>query len=153
MKHFIYIDNDAINSNILQLNNKLLINNNDETLAQILDNVVGINSENKDQLTSSINLLTKSKSGTDLVNKMFYDNAFNELIKYLYNRDLLKQSNYSIGDYVSIKDTFQLWDLDYLLTIFSGDLVDYFIKNDIDVYTAQFILCNEGKEPNKNSLQ
>ena len=50
MKHFIYIDNDAINSNILQLNNKLLINNNDETLAQILDNVVGINSENKESL-------------------------------------------------------------------------------------------------------
>lgn len=148
MRRFIYLDTDTLNSYIAQIYDGLVQTQETEIQSnQITDKqneltsnlgadadlrVFGKGLEGKIDFTYRH---LKDTSNTELISdvqtKLLHDNAFDQLMNYLFRNNLL--SNHNIGDFIEINDEFYIMDLDYYKKIF-GDkkFLDFLKKSDRD---------------------
>ena len=148
MRRFIYLDTDTLNSYIAQIYDGLVQTQETEIQSnQITDKqneltsnlgadadlkVFGKGLEGKIDFTYRH---LKDTSNTELISdvqtKILHDNAFDQLMNYLFRNNLL--SNHNIGDFIEINDEFYIMDLDYYKKIF-GDkkFLDFLKKSDRD---------------------
>ena len=148
MRRFIYLDTDTLNSYIAQIYDGLVQTQETEIQSnQITDKqneltsnlgadadlkVFGKGLEGKIDFTYRH---LKDTSNTELISdvqtKLLHDNAFDQLMNYLFRNNLL--SNHNIGDFIEINDEFYIMDLDYYKKIF-GDkkFLDFLTKSDRD---------------------
>ena len=148
MRRFIYLDTDTLNSYIAQIYDGLVQTQETEIQSnQITDKqneltsnlgadadlkVFGNGLEGKIDFTYRH---LKDTSNTELISdvqtKLLHDNAFDQLMNYLFRNNLL--SNHNIGDFIEINDEFYIMDLDYYKKIF-GDkkFLDFLKKSDRD---------------------
>lgn len=172
MKHFIYMDTEIVNSYISQLNDGLITKTQTEVGDQTSTSSTETNTDStitsqyklsipaiftagidkKDDFISTATALTQSQSGKELIDKLLHDNAFNLFIKYLEKEDKLKNNICSIGEYVSIKNTFEFWDLDYLIKLFNDEFINYFVASEIEGFKNKFFV-EKGKVPNNSDLK
>lgn len=170
-KHFIYMDTYLLNSYISQFNDGLTTNTHteitDETASTKAENnadptsevnmkfslpgILGVGVARKDELFSSSTSLTDTQIGKELIDKIVHDNAFNQFIKYLNANKLLKQDDYSLGDYVSISGFYEFWDLNYLEMIFNENMINFITDFGVDGF-KQLFNQNKGKMPNKADI-
>lgn len=143
MRRFIYLDTDTLNSYIAQIYDGLVQTQETETQSsQTTDN----QSERTSNLGADADLKVfgkgiegkidftyrhlKDTSNTELISdvqtKLLHDNAFDQLMNYLTQNNLL--SNYSIGDFIEINDEFYIMDLDYYKKIFGDKKFLDFLK-------------------------
>lgn len=152
MRRFIYLDTDTLNSYIAQIYDGLVQTQETETQSsQILDKqsertsnigadtdlkVFGKGIEGKIDFTYRH---LKDTSNTELISdvqtKLLHDNAFDQLMNYLNQNNLL--SNNNIGDFIEINDEFYIMDLEYYKKIF-GDkkFLDFLKKSERDKIQA-----------------
>lgn len=152
MRRFIYLDTDTLNSYIAQIYDGLVQTQETETQSsQILDKqsertsnigadtdlkVFGKGIEGKIDFTYRH---LKDTSNTELISdvqtKLLHDNAFDQLMNYLNQNNLL--SNNNIGDFIEINDEFYIMDLEYYKKIF-GDkkFLDFLKKGERDKIQA-----------------
>lgn len=152
MRRFIYLDTDTLNSYIAQIYDGLVQTQETETQSsQILDKqsertsnigadtdlkVFGKGIEGKIDFTYRH---LKDTSNTELISdvqtKLLHDNAFDQLMNYLNQNNLL--SNHNIGDFIEINDEFYIMDLEYYKKIF-GDkkFLDFLKKSERDKIQA-----------------
>ena len=148
MRRFIYLDTDTLNSYIAQIYDGLVQTQETEIQSnQITDKqneltsnlgadadlkVFGKGLEGKIDFTYRH---LKDTSNTELISDVqtnpLHDNAFDQLMNYLFRNNLL--SNHNIGDFIEINDEFYIMDLDYYKKIF-GDkkFLDFLKKSDRD---------------------
>ncbi len=148
MRRFIYLDTDTLNSYIAQIYDGLVktqetgiqsnqaIDNQAEHLSNLGADtdlkLFGKGIEGKMDFTYRH---LKNTSNTELISdvqtKLLHDNAFDQLMTYLTQNNLL--SNHNIGDFIEINDNFYIMDLDYYKKIF-GDkkFLDLLKKSDHD---------------------
>ena len=148
MRRFIYLDTDTLNSYIAQIYDGLVQTQETEIQSnQITDKqneltsnlgadadlkVFGKGLEGKIDFTYRH---LKDTSNTELISdvqtNLLHDNAFDQLMNYLFRNNLL--SNHNIGDFIEINDEFYIMDLDYYKKIF-GDkkFLDFLKKSDRD---------------------
>ena len=152
MRRFIYLDTDTLNSYIAQIYDGLVQTQETETQSsQILDK----QSESTSNIGADTNLKVfgkgiegkidftyrhlKDTSNAELISdvqtKLLHDNAFDQLMNYLNQNNLL--SNHTIGDFIEINDEFYIMDLDYYKKIF-GDkkFLDFLKKSQRDKIQA-----------------
>ena len=152
MRRFIYLDTDTLNSYIAQIYDGLVQTQETETQSSQT-------SDKQSERTSDIGADTdlkvfgkgiegkidftyrhlKDTSNTELISdvqtKLLHDNAFDQLMNYLNQNNLL--SNHNIGDFIEIKDELYIIDLDYYKKIF-GDkkFLDFLKKSQRDKIQA-----------------
>ncbi len=152
MRRFIYLDTDTLNSYIAQIYDGLVQTQETETQSSQT-------SDKQSERTSDIGADTdlkvfgkgiegkidftyrhlKDTSNTELISdvqtKLLHDNAFDQLMNYLNQNNLL--SNHNIGDFIEINDEFYIMDLDYYKKIF-GDkkFLDFLKKSQRDKIQA-----------------
>lgn len=152
MRRFIYLDTDTLNSYIAQIYDGLVQTQETETQSSQI-------SDKQSERTSNIGADTdlkvfgkgiegkidftyrhlKDTSNTELISdvqtKLLHDNAFDQLMNYLNQNNLL--SNHNIGDFIEINDEFYIMDLDYYKKIF-GDkkFLDFLKKSERDKIQA-----------------
>ncbi len=152
MRRFIYLDTDTLNSYIAQIYDGLVQTQETETQSSQT-------SDKQSERTSNIGADTdlkvfgkgiegkidftyrhlKDTSNTELISdvqtKLLHDNAFDQLMNYLNQNNLL--SNHTIGDFIEINDEFYIMDLDYYKKIF-GDkkFLDFLKKSQRDKIQA-----------------
>lgn len=152
MRRFIYLDTDTLNSYIAQIYDGLVQTQETETQSSQT-------SDKQSERTSDIGADTdlkvfgkgiegkidftyrhlKDTSNTELISdvqtKLLHDNAFDQLMNYLKQNNLL--SNHNIGDFIEINDEFYIMDLDYYKKIF-GDkkFLDFLKKSQRDKIQA-----------------
>lgn len=152
MRRFIYLDTDTLNSYIAQIYDGLVQTQETETQSSQT-------SDKQSERTSDIGADTdlkvfgkgiegkidftyrhlKDTSNTELISdvqtKLLHDNAFDQLMNYLNQNNLL--SNHNIGDFIEINDEFYIMDLDYYKKIF-GDkkFLDFLKKSQHDKIQA-----------------
>lgn len=152
MRRFIYLDTDTLNSYIAQIYDGLIQTQETETQSsQISDK----QSERTSNIGADTNLKVfgkgiegkidftyrhlKDTSNAELISdvqtKLLHDNAFDQLMNYLNQNNLL--SNHNIGDFIEIYDEFYIMDLDYYKKIF-GDkkFLDFLKKSERDKIQA-----------------
>ena len=152
MRRFIYLDTDTLNSYIAQIYDGLVQTQETETQSSQT-------SDKQSERTSDIGADTdlkvfgkgiegkidftyrhlKDTSNTELISdvqtKLLHDNAFDQLMNYLNQNNLL--SNHNIGDFIEINDELYIMDLDYYKKIF-GDkkFLDFLKKSQRDKIQA-----------------
>ncbi|MGL4571970.1 MAG: DUF6414 family protein [Clostridium sp.] len=153
MKHFIYLNTDILNSYLSQINEGLLtsyVNEVvDETLSKSTEALepgaensttdVGFKpffniklSENKDVVTTT-NTLSQTESGRELIEKILHDNAFEQLVKYLVEKQMLKSNEVNqYEEYLSLNSSFLVKDFDYILTIYNDEFINFLADNGVD---------------------
>ena len=152
MRRFIYLDTDTLNSYIAQIYDGLVQTQETETQSSQT-------SDKQSERTSDIGADTdlkvfgkgiegkidftyrhlKDTSNTELISdvqtKLLHDNAFDQLMNYLNQNNLL--SNHNIGDFIEINDEFYIMDLDYYKKIFSDKkFLDFLKKSQRDKIQA-----------------
>ena len=150
MRHFVYLDTDTLNSYLSQINEGLLKSTVNETVDEIAttknDEIMpGKNkfesefgfkpilnlkfTEDKDVMNTT-NTLSQIETGRELIEKILHDNSLEQFIKYLKNDNLIVSIDSSrLGDYIEIKEKFRVRDLDYLLGLYSDELIEFFMNN------------------------
>lgn len=150
MKHFIYLDTEALNSYLSQIDDGLLKNTVYEVVDKISSNQVeestsgevrfanelDINSlsnnrfsENND-VVSIINILSKIESGRELIEKMLHDNVFKQLRSYLHKEGIVSSINEcNLGEYVELSERYVVRDLDYILDIYTEEFIEFICDN------------------------
>lgn len=143
MRRFIYLDTDTLNSYIAQIYDGLIQSQETETqFGQTTDKqsefspnieagadlkVFGKGIEGKIDFTYRH---LKGTSNTELISdvqtKLLHDNAFDQLLNYLKNENLL--SKQQIGDFIEIHDSFYIMDLDYYQKLFNNNKLMDFLK-------------------------
>lgn len=143
MRRFIYLDTDTLNSYIAQIYDGLIQSQETETqFGQTTDKqsefspnieagadlkVFGKGVEGKIDFTYRH---LKDTSNTELISdvqtKLLHDNAFDQLLNYLKNENLL--SKQQIGDFIEIYDSFYIMDLDYYQKLFNNSKLMDFLK-------------------------
>lgn len=152
MRRFIYLDTDTLNSYIAQIYDGLVQTQETETQSSQT-------SDKQSERTSDIGADTdlkvfgkgiegkidftyrhlKDTSNTELISdvqtKLLHDNAFDQLMNYLNQNNLL--SNHNIGDFIEINDEFYIMDLDYYKKIFDDKkFLDFLKKSQRDKIQA-----------------
>lgn len=152
MRRFIYLDTDTLNSYIAQIYDGLVQTQETGTQSsQTLDK----QSEHSSNIGADTDLKVfgkgiegkidftyrhlKDTSNTELISdvqtKLLHDNAFDQLMNYLSQNNLLL--NHTIGDFIEISDEFYIMDLDYYKKIFSDKkFLDFLKKNERDKIQA-----------------
>lgn len=135
MRRFIYLDTDTLNSYIAQIYDGLVQTQETENQS---NQTIDRQSEYSSNLGADANLKVfgkglegkinfayrhlKDTSNTDLIKevqtKLLHDNAFDYLMCYLSENNLL--SSHNIGDFIEIDDKFYIMDLDYYKKIFNN---------------------------------
>lgn len=173
MKHFIYADNDILNSYISQLNDGLITN----THTEVTDQTSQVNSESaadsilttgyklsiptifnvdigkKDEAISTTTALTQSQTGREIIDKILYDNAFNLFMKYLDSGKKLRgDDNCKLGDYIKLTSKFEIWDIDFLIALFNDEFLDILVNSEVEQFKMLFFQENQ-KKPNNNDIK
>ncbi|MCP1103243.1 hypothetical protein M2454_002649 [Aequitasia blattaphilus] len=146
MKRFIYLDTEVLNSYIAQLNDGLIKQTEKEVGSQEKKETSSTHNIGAEgQLSAKV--LGKGLDGKlkysyeqlkdienvdlirDVQTKIVHDNAFEELVEYLKNNNLLSEETRNVGGFIEIKDEFFILDLEYYKKVFcDGDFVNYFLK-------------------------
>lgn len=148
MRRFIYLDTDTLNSYIAQIYDGLVQTQETEIQSnQITDKqneltsnlgadadlkVFGKGLEGKIDFTyRHLRDTSNTELISDVQTKLLHDNAFDQLMNYLFRNNLF--SNRNIGNFIEINDEFYIMDLDYYKKIF-GDkkFLDFLKKSDRD---------------------
>ncbi|BDR84858.1 DUF6414 family protein [Clostridium tetani] len=173
MKHFIYTDNDILNSYISQLNDGLIINTHTEVADQAsqasseiaassqlttgykfaLPTIFNVNIGKKDEAISTTTALTQSQTGREIIDKILYDNAFNLFMKYLDSEKKLRSyDNCKLGDYIKLTSKFEIWDIDFLISLFNDEFLDVMVNSELEQFKILFSQQKK-KEPNGSDLK
>lgn len=173
MKHFIYTDNDILNSYISQLNDGLITNTHTEVSDQTsqansesaadsvlttgyklsIPTIFNVNIGKKDEAISTTTALTQSQTGREIIDKILYDNAFNLFMKYLDSeKKLHSDDNCKLGDYIKLTSKFEIWDIDFLITLFNDEFLDVMANSQLEQFRIQFSQQKQ-KEPNNSDLK
>lgn len=158
MKHFVYLDTDALNSYISQINDGLLKNTVNETFDEISTTKIegnvpgksGFNSEfgfkpffnlkfseDKDVINTT-NTLSQIESGRELIEKIIHDNAFEQFRKHLQKEFTVNNvEDCQLGDYIELSEKYIVRDLDYILTIYTEEFIDFMCDNLIREHEAK----------------
>ncbi|WP_195989623.1 hypothetical protein [Clostridium sp. D53t1_180928_C8] len=152
MQHFIYLNTDMLNSYLSQINdgivNKVQSESYDEVTNASKETVV--TKEGKFQTDLGIpgfftmkftetpegvktaNALTQLEYGKELIEKMLHDNALQQFMNYLNKNNLLKSiDNCDLNDYVSFSGNYNLKDLDYILSVYTDEYINFLADNSV----------------------
>lgn len=146
MKHFVYLDTDALNSYLAQINDGLLKNTVNEVVDEVsMGKVEGVMpgkaefvsefgfkpffnlkfSEDKDVMNTT-NTLSQIETGRELIEKIIHDNAFEQFKNYLHEQALSKNvRECELGEYVELSEKYVVRDLDYILTIYTEEFIEF----------------------------
>lgn len=146
MKHFVYLDTDILNSYLSQINDGLVINRHVETNDEVVQTslnetenahskserhigfepIFGIKLSDNPDVLRTTNTLSQTESGRELIEAVLHDNAFNQLKQFLtQNNNLKTPTNSTIGDYVEFEGEYTIRDLDYLLSIYTDEYIEF----------------------------
>lgn len=153
MKHFVYLDTDALNSYLSQINDGLLKNTVNEAFDEVSTSKVeeglpgksefaselGFKpffnikfSEDKDVINTT-NTLSQIESGRELIEKIMHDNAFEQLKKYLDKEFLSKNvKECMLGEYVELSEKYVVRDLDYIINLYTNEFIDFLCDSTIN---------------------
>lgn len=83
--------------------------------------VMGVHTSVKNTGTGKFNSLTKDDGEKELIEKVFHDNAIQELIEEFEQSQQLNHdvSSFKIGDYVLFTEKYDMFDIDFLQGLFS----------------------------------
>lgn len=119
MKWFLYLNGDSLYSCISQINDGL----------PTITTSVNKKADSKEEKLDDINALNANTSLFSTEKKL-YDEAFDKLKMYLESKNILKNANQVIGDFLEINEEMFIVDLEYYKNIFSNDDILEFIKED-----------------------
>lgn len=147
MRRFIYLDTDTLNSYIAQIYDGLVQVHETETQSSVTKDTHN-KADIKGQGGLEIGLLGKGLKGDiginyehnkgnteseiigDLQKKILHDNAFDQLITYLKDKQLFAGNE--VGDFIQIEDTFYIMDWAYYKKLFDNEkFLSFVIDNEI----------------------
>lgn len=148
MKRFIYLDTDELNSYIAQIYKGLSIekeevkekkNNKKKEIDGEINTKLNIGAKIKALLNFngevSTNILEKNvKEESDVIKdiqkKIIHDEAFDNFLSYLEDKEMIKTCNYNVGDFIKCNSDFKIFDLNYFLNLFNENgFIDFLNKN------------------------
>lgn len=166
MKRFIYLDTDELNSYIAQIYNGLAVEK-----EEIKESKKNIKKEKGSLLSTKLNIGSKIKGllnfqgevGTnitdrkveedddaikDIQKKIIHDESFDNFLNYLKSKNLVKNANYEVGDFIMCNSRFKIFDLNYFLQLFEENgLIEFLNKN--NKLEATQIIENEKSKLNR----
>lgn len=166
MKRFIYLDTDELNSYIAQIYKGLLIekeevkekkNNKKKEIDGEINTKLNIGAKIKALFNFngevSTNILEKNVKGEsdvikDIQKKIIHDEAFDNFLGYLEDKEMIKTYNYNVGDFIKCNSDFKIFDLNYFLNLFNENgFIDFLNKN--NKKETDSILENEKNKLNR----
>lgn len=139
-KHFIYTDNDIINSYLSQINDGLLQTMKHEIQDQTSTSKSKQISEDKVSADANVGIprmfnlgiktiiggevnteaISQLESGKELIEKIMHDNAFEHFFQYLKENQLIKSpDDVKSGDFIEVSGNYQSYDIDFLTKLFN----------------------------------
>lgn len=138
MRRFIYLDTDTINSYLAQIYDGLVLENEQEIQKQ--DGMIKQNTHNLGgEANAELKVFGKGLEGKleytyehlketnnlelirDIQTKLLHDNAFEQLMIYLKNDQMISEDCRTIGNFVEIEDDFFILNLDYYSELYKKD--------------------------------
>lgn len=136
MRRFIYLDTDTLNSYLAQIFDGLIQENEIETskgkntekqnrfgtnlAGQIALKLFGKGVDTTAQATyEHLKTVANEEMVRDVQTKIMHDNAFDQFVSHLQDKDLLRDSDVQIGNFVSIEDSFYIFDISFYQDLFS----------------------------------
>lgn len=166
MKRFIYLDTDELNSYIAQIYKGLSIekeevkekkNNKEKEIDGEINTKLNIGAKIKALFNFngevSTNILEKNVKGEsdvikDIQKKIIHDEAFDNFLEYLEDKEMIKTDNYNVGDFIKRNSDFKIFDLNYFLNLFNENgFIDFLNKN--NKKETDSILENEKNKLNR----
>lgn len=166
MKRFIYLDTDELNSYIAQIYKGLSIekeevkekkNNKEKEIDGEINTKLNIGAKIKALFNFngevSTNILEKNVKGEsdvikDIQKKIIHDEAFDNFLGYLEDKEMIKTDNYNVGDFIKRNSDFKIFDLNYFLNLFNENgFIDFLNKN--NKKETDSILENEKNKLNR----
>ena len=135
MRRFIYLDTDTLNSYLAQIFDGLIQEREVETskgkttekqnrfgtnlAGQIALKLFGKGVEATAQATyEHLKTVANEDMVRDVQTKIMHDNAFDQFVSHLQEKDLLRESDIQIGNFVSIEDEFYIFDITFYQKLF-----------------------------------
>lgn len=166
MKRFIYLDTDELNSYIAQIYKGLSIekeevkekkNNKEKEIDGEINTKLNIGAKIKALFNFngevSTNILEKNVKGEsdvikDIQKKIIHDEAFDNFLGYLEDKEMIKTDNYNVGDFIKRNFDFKIFDLNYFLNLFNENgFIDFLNKS--NKKETDSILENEKNKLNR----
>lgn len=166
MKRFIYLDTDELNSYIAQIYKGLSIekeevkekkNNKEKEIDGEINTKLNIGAKIKALFNFngevSTNILEKNVKGEsdvikDIQKKIIHDEAFDNFLGYLEDKEMIKTDNYNVGDFIKRNSDFKIFDLNYFLNLFNENgFIDFLNKS--NKKETDSILENEKNKLNR----
>lgn len=170
MKHFIYLNTDVLNSYLSQINDGIVNKVKSEVYDEVkkTSNETITTKENKfeggfkvpgifdmkftetPEGIKTTNALTQLEYGKELIEKMLHDNALQQFIKCI---DLNTLNNCSVGDYVKFSGDYTLTDIDYFLSVYTDEFIEFLAEKAGENTTKPAIknkLINNERSSQKN---
>lgn len=136
MRRFIYLDTDTLNSYLAQIFDGLIQENEIETskgkntekqnrfgtnlAGQIALKLFGKGVDTTAQATyEHLKMVANEEMVRDVQTKIMHDNAFDQFVSHLQEKGLLRDSDVQIGNFVSIEDSFYIFDISFYQDLFS----------------------------------
>lgn len=136
MRRFIYLDTDTLNSYLAQIFDGLIQENEIETskgkntekqnrfgtnlAGQIALKLFGKGVDTTAQATyEHLKTVANEEMVRDVQTKIMHDNAFDQFVSHLQEKGLLRDSDVQIGNFVSIEDSFYIFDISFYQDLFS----------------------------------
>ena len=89
-------------------------------------------SEDRDILETTTTL-SQIESGKELIEKILHDNAYEQLFRYLEKNSMISnEDNVEIGKYVKTETEYLIRDLDYILSIYTDEFIDFLGDSSIE---------------------
>ena len=135
MRRFIYLDTDTLNSYLAQIFDGLTREREVETskgkttekqnsfrtnlAGQIALKLFGKGVDATAQATyEHLKTVANEDMVRDVQTKIMHDNAFDQFVSHLREKDLLRESDMQIGNFVSIEDEFYIFDITFYQRLF-----------------------------------
>lgn len=135
MRRFIYLDTEALNSYIAQIYDGLLktedveyknisSEKNDKKFSgglagKIAMKLFGRGVEGNVEATfEQLKSIENEEMVRDVQTKILHDNAFDQFIRYLEDNKMIVENSANIGDFVSFKDEFYIFDIQFYKDLF-----------------------------------
>lgn len=135
MRRFIYLDTDTLNSYLAQIFDGLIQEREVETskgkttekqnrfgtnlAGQIALKLFGKGVDATAQATyEHLKTVANEDMVRDVQTKIMHDNAFDQFVSHLREKDLLRETDIQIGNFVSIEDEFYIFDITFYQKLF-----------------------------------
>lgn len=172
MRRFIYLDTDALNSYLAQIFDGLIQSQSEET-----EDTVGKEMQGSVKGTAvgelalklfgkgidasleaayeKLKSVTNEETFRDVQTKIMHDNAFDHFFEYLEEKKLLNTGN-EIGKFISIKDDFYIFDVEFYRRLFEKNgfvsFVEELQKSEIEAeFEKKFAELNRTQRRDKES--